>query len=566
MEIIDDKNFMPLGVGSELSADSFKVVQYSNTYLLAAPRYYTFYASYIKPLVGMYTGWIEGFHNLEYGVIPTKFLQKIGNGIKSLLFSNPVVLNSYNPDTNNIIDTKFKKKSNFDNAKVEAYDFCEAGGTGLLKLNRDGNGDLRFEAIPMDKFFIEVDGYGDIERVKCFIATYHDTISSTTEYHLCEERFFKYTTIGSVKKRFPMVHYTVYQTTTNITYDAVPTDPVRWADVPPEVRNSLKRDYGEIDIDKTDAYTMTNDSSRQYATMWQNCTLLPFDDDLGVRLIKFTRNIPSFPKMPFGMPLADFLQNELYQYEQLKFFERVEVYTARARVMMDDCNSNPNDPEERRRALDPIIFNYYENLLNGEKDGKPLPIQPELRADEIKTQKQNILNDTAAALGLSSTTIASWLSDGTTQKSATEIKAGRSNTETFIKDKIGIISQPLQDLIDIYFHYYGVEAPEMRIMPVSQEIQAEEIQQYAELYDGGKVTARMLAEKILGTNSYRETKDLEEFIISHSNKAQMPMSGGLPQKSGAAENPKPTTQNTNATLNKTAQGGLANGTDKINVG
>ena len=84
MEIIDDKNFMPLGVGSELSADSFKVVQYSNTYLLAAPRYYTFYASYIKPLVGMYTGWIDGFHNLEYGVIPTKFLQKIAIDLKRL--------------------------------------------------------------------------------------------------------------------------------------------------------------------------------------------------------------------------------------------------------------------------------------------------------------------------------------------------------------------------------------------------------------------------------------------------------------------------------------------------
>ena len=171
------------------------------------------------------------------------------------------------------------------------------------------------------------------------------------------------------------------------------------------------------------------------------------------------------------------------------------------------------------------------------------------------------MNDTAAALGLSSTTIASWLSDGTTQKSATEIKAGRSNTETFIKDKIGIISQPLQDLIDIYFHYYGVEAPEMRIMPVSQEIQAEEIQQYAELYDGGKVTARMLAEKILGTNSYRETKDLEEFIISHSNKAQMPMNGGLPQLSGAVENPSTTNQPTNAMLNKPAQGGQNNGTN-----
>lgn len=101
----------------------------------------------------------------------------------------------------------------------------------------------------------------------------------------------------------------------------------------------------------------------------------------------------------------------------------------------------------------------------------------------------------------------------------------------------------------------------MRIMPVSQEIQAEEIQQYAALYDGGKVTARMLAEKILGTNSYRETKDLEEFITTHSNKAQMPMNGGLPQLSGAVENPSTTNQPTNATLNKPAQGGQNNGTN-----
>lgn len=104
----------------------------------------------------------------------------------------------------------------------------------------------------------------------------------------------------------------------------------------------------------------------------------------------------------------------------------------------------------------------------------------------------------------------------------------------------------------------------MRIMPVSQEIQAEEIRQYAELYDGGKVTARMLAEKILGTNSYRETKDLEEFIISHSNKAQTQMNGGLPQDSGVVENPNPTIQDANATLNKTAQGGQTNGANQIN--
>lgn len=538
MEFIDDKNFMPLGVGGELTPESYNVVQYSNTYLLCAPRYYTFYASYIKPMVGMYTGWINGFHNIEYGIIPTKFLQKIGNGIINLLFANPMVLNSRNPDTNRLIDTKYTKKSAFDYAKKEAYGFALAGGTGLLKLNRDGQNDLRFEAIPMDKFFVEVDGYGDIERVKSFITTYCDTINASVEYHLCEERFFKYAWIGTQRKRFPMVHYMVYQTSTNITYDQIPRAPVAWGDVPIEIRKMIERDYGDVHIDKMDGYTMNYDTSRRYNGMWDNCTLLPFDDDLGCRLIKFTDNIPSFPKLPFGMPLADFLQNEFFQYEQLKFFERIEVYVARARVMMDDCNSNANDPETRRRALDPVIFNYYENLLTGEKDGKPFPIQPDFRATDIKTQKQNILNDTAFALGLSATTVASWLSDGMTQKTATEINAAGRQTETFAKNKINIITRPLQDLIDMYFHYYGVEAPEMRIMPEAQELSADAINQYAALYDGGKVTARMLAEKILGTNSFRETDELEEYIETHSKQTQMPERGGLTQN--------PTAPRTNA--------------------
>ena len=564
MEILDDKNFMPFGVGSELTPETFRVVQYSNTYLLCAPRYYTFYASYIKPLYGMYTGWIEGFHNIEYGVIPTKFLQKIGNGIVNTLFANPVVLNTYNPKTNRFIDTVYKKKSNFNAAVKESYCFCEAGGTGLLKINRDGKGDLRFEAIPMDKFFIEVDGYGDIERVKSFISTYHDTIRATTEYHLCEERFFRYDKI--TKKRYPMVHYMVYQTSTNITYDNVPSFGISWAEIPKEIRDMLQRDYGDIDIDSIDGDTLVNDRGRQHVGMYDKCKLLPFDDDLGVRLIKFTNNIPSFPKLPFGMPIADFLQNELYQYEQLKFFERLDVYAARARVMMDDNNSNPNDPEARRRALDPIIFNYYQTPLSGDKDGKPTFIQPELRAEEIKQQKQNILNDAAFSLGLSSSTLASWLSDGTTQKTATEIEYERRKTESFIKDKIDIISTPLQELIDVYFHYYGLEAPELKILPEPQTSHSEEIQVYSQLYDGGKIPPKLLAEKILGTNSFKEIKELETYIEQskqQSKQAQMQGQDKLPNNVGEAESPSKSVPAANVSLNNPKGGSTNNGIHKI---
>lgn len=523
MDEIQAQYMAPLSVGSELTAESFRLAQYDNTYMLASPRYYQFYASYVRPRILMYNGWIEGFHNIEYGVLPSLFLQKIGGGIVNTLFSKPIVLNTQNAETGAVIASKPFKKAKLSASIKEAYSYALAGGTGLIKLNKDGENALRFETVPMDRFFVETDAYGDVERVKCYVATYHDTISATQEYYLCEERFFRY----AAGKRFPMGHYTFYKTSSNIAHEVtpVPSDAIEWKDIPYDVRKMIQRDYGDIQIDVAGCEKLAERfanarSDGERGTVYARCKLLPFDDDLGVRLIKFTNNIPAFPKLPFGQPLADLLMNESYAYDQLKFFERLEVYGTRFRVMVDEGQSNPNDPDSRKHALDPMVFTFYDNTMGETKDGKPLPIQPALRAEDIKTQKQNILNDTAFALNLSSSTIAAWLSDGTTQKTATEIEYERTKTDSFINDKIEIIREPLQELVDLYFHFYGVTAPELNIMPESQASRSDNIRLYSELYDKGQATAKMLAEKILGTCSAKEVGELAAYIDTQSAQVQ----------------------------------------------
>lgn len=344
---------IPFSLGNELTSESFDLTQNDNTYLLAAPRYFQFYSSYIRPRIAMYRGWVTGFHNKEYGIIPTLFLQKIGTGIVSTIFGKPMILNAKDELANSISQKEYKK-SNFNAAAKEAYGFALDGGTSLLKWNKDGKNQLRAEALPMDKFFTSVDAYGDIEAVKSFIATYHDTISASTEYYLCEERFFKYAVVGGKTERYPMVHYLFYKTSTNAANENTPqpTDAIKWGDIPYEIRKMIQRDYGDIIID----YASYGDIKD-----YERCKLLPFNDDLGCRLIKFTRNIPAFPKLPFGQPIADLLMNESYQYDQLKFFERLEVYIARARIMIDKKYGNPNDPD----AMDTKI----ETLKNEKKNG-----------------------------------------------------------------------------------------------------------------------------------------------------------------------------------------------------
>lgn len=518
MENTNDRYLIPFGLGSELDAASFQLTQNDNTYLLAGPRYKQFYSSYIRPRTAMFRGWIEGFHNTEHGVIPSLFLQKIATGITSTIFGKPLILNSEDAQTNQVTQNQYKK-SNFGFAAKEAFGFGMDGGTGLLKWNRDGKNQLRAEALPMDKFFIEVDSYGDIERVKSFIATYHDTISATQEFHLCEERFFKYASVGSERKRFPFVHYLFYKTSTNATYEntPTPTEAIRWSDIPYDVRVMIQRDYGDIYIDGYDAEDL---AKLKQDNKYDRCKLLPFDDDLGCRLIKFTRNIPAFPKLPFGQPIADLLMNESYAYDQLKFFERLEVYIARGRILLDKRYVNPNDPDAEKTALDKMVFTYLETMAGESDNAKPEGMQLELRAEAICQQKQNILNDTAFALNLSSSTIAAWLSDGQTQKTATEIEYERTKTTAFINDKIEIIQQPLQEMIDIFYHYYGTTSPELNIMPENQTVRSEMIKLYKELYADKVITAEMLAKEILGTCSIKEVNDLVEFIESEDLKKE----------------------------------------------
>ena len=80
-------NLIPFYLGSELTTESFRLWHGDFIYRLAAPRYQQFYQNYIRPRIGMYRGWITGYHNAEYGVIPSLFLQKIGTVIVSIFIA-----------------------------------------------------------------------------------------------------------------------------------------------------------------------------------------------------------------------------------------------------------------------------------------------------------------------------------------------------------------------------------------------------------------------------------------------------------------------------------------------
>lgn len=520
---LDGAFFPGFNVGSELSQESFNLQQNDLAYLLANQRFWQYYTGYLKPRLAMYDGWVQGFHDIEYGFIPTKMLQSLAQGIVQTIFNKPMVVNSNCPETKRIIKDKFSK-TNWDNAVKANYEFCVAGGSALLKWNKKDGDQLDVDYVRADRFFAEVDTYGKIFRVVSYINFYSDGVTENTQYGLCEERYFTTAKIAKTvngksvteDKNIPMVRYVVYKLSGSTVMDSPPkkTVPsVPWCELPEEVRVIIKHDYSTIMVD--------DEQSSKWAVP------LPFDDYLGCEIISFTRTNPSFPKLPYGQPIADLLMNECYAYDQLEHFDRFEVYAARARTLINGRQINKNDPDGKKKVLDPLLYVQYDSGLSSAQEGNaPTTVQPELRAEKSNIQLSKIMNKIAQKLNLASTTIASWLADGQSEKTASEVELSRGKTQSFINDKLSIITKPLQKMIDCFFHYYGVEAPTLAIMPEPQSPRSENIKLYSELYGKKQITPEMFAKIILDTDDVEEINKFVSWLLREEQAAQMSVAQG----------------------------------------
>ena len=180
---------------------------------------------------------------------------------------------------------------------------------------------------------------------------------------------------------------------------------------------------------------------------------LPFKDYLGCMLWTFTEDIPQIPNSIFGEPIGAILQSESLEYDQIKFFGRNEVDLARARALVPEEMWNNDDPDASRENS--LSDRFYQKISStGNDSDKITPIQFQLRAEQIRNQKEGILRDCALKLGLSASTIASFLNEGAGARTATEIVSERTKTDTWIKSTISVIRDDLDEFLNYIMRFY----------------------------------------------------------------------------------------------------------------
>lgn len=453
----------------------------NNTFYLLAPDYYiSFYTNYLKRCLAVYDGWTAN-HNIASGFVPQRMLQSVANGLNNMLFAHGIDFSGDKEDYDFAV--KWAKSTKLYKALKKGHKYAIAGGTSLLKLNRDGN-TLFATAHRIDTFFADIDAFGEVQSVKVYFDVIHNTNASGGEKHygICEERYFN-------DNGIPCVKCAIYQSSGNLQTEtqARPKNPdgnvvnVTWQSLPKEVKRQIKRHYPSILFDKEE--------------------YLPFANNLGCFLMRFTDDIPQVPNTQFGQPIGDILFTENFQYDQMKYFEKNEVDLARARAMIPAPLWNNDDPEQDR-ALDQRFFQKVSS--NGTDEDKITPIQFNLRGNDIRTTAETIYKDISFKIGVSASSIASFLNEGAGARTATEIVNERTKTDTWIKGQINLNAPEVNEMLDVVMRYYNKGKVEILFKSEDQSPFLERLKTNSDVLSAGNISPRLFVKNVYSNLTEQE--------------------------------------------------------------
>lgn len=460
---------------SNISSQTWKGINHTAFYMTANPTYITYYTMVLKRNAEWLDGYVSGFHDYAGNpVISTRLAASLAKGIGNQIVGTKIRFKG--SGTGN--DTEAIKKLNewsdaagFQGAVRQGIRLAVGLGTSLLKLNASGDGSTWCEALRLDSFWFLTDMRKNLTEVTCLIKRYANAMPNgrqadpkegTKNYYLVEHRFYKAEPVrgiagrdwfyvrdsdgnlavnkdGSLRKvyahfkRVPYVEYGVRQYNGNVTndiagYSADLQRSYSWGELPQWLRRSLAQDYGAIRIGEPSP--------------------LPFID-LGCQLLRNDEDDISAPALPFGSSILQDIQAYLMDYDLEMTYKIRDEYIGKGTILVPQSMSadmaegiGGGNPAS---ALDSIAIQKIPSV--DPMASTPTNVQFELRQDQWQFAMDNTLKKIATTLGMSPKTIASYLTDAASAKTATEIDSEDDATLAYIEIKRSIFKKPIDDFL-----------------------------------------------------------------------------------------------------------------------
>ncbi len=507
-------------------------------FALINSTYRDYYYRNVRINLQWYDGYVVGWHNIANGIFSTRIGTSIVDGVanqvmgKSIIFKTANKLESSNKCLDFISNTWSKNCDLISNLFTSAK-YTYATGTSLLKLNQSGK-DLWLEPLRNDYFYYETDFKGNIVNVDCFVKAYVNTNSSNKDeeqinYFLVENRSYQTMKKGEiityfdqkenkmVSKKFecnqsnvPSVCYKVHrfvgQATQNVNMAAMKVEKgLNWQDIPKHIQELIKNDYSTIRV---------NEPIR-----------LPFSD-LGCELVKRSRDT-SVPNINVGVSLLTNIRAYLEEYELANAFSVRDMWNGQGQVGVPKQLSIG----DINKVVAPTVFsdnkmNYQ--LFDGDPDKqKPVITQFELRVQEWAIKKDDILKKIATTIGMSPKIIASYLSDSSMQKTATQIDSDDDSVIAFVERERGNFEKPFNNLLKRVCRYYAFsDTVEVKFGTPSLISQEMLIKNTDFLYQNGYIDLRDALSRMNPDATENQLDDLER----KARKRQEEMSMSQPKE------------------------------------
>jgi transcriptional regulator with XRE-family HTH domain len=435
----------------------FQWVNNQDFYSLVPSIYHPFYNNWVRTWLYWYDGYVPWIHGGAQGILSTGIGTMIVNRVSDSVFGgNLMFSNSRKPkirvkkeDSKDVgaaldfITNNWTKQTDFRTRIKRAIRYAFAGGFSLLKLNNSA-GELWLDSLRADRFFVDLDGRGKLRKVVSIASVYEratpNKSGNTLRYVLCEER--RYERIGFLGQEIPVVEYKSYETTAPINYFSITDNCMRWEDLTKEVRQAFKREYeGEINVPKA-----------------LNCF-----EDLGCYLVRGSEDVSNVPQIGLGESLLANIMTYLYEYDFYNTCFNTDMYLARGRVLVPKGMRSPQSIAKangvmaqygtgQNVGLDSFLYTKVDSTNPDAQ--KPEAIQFELRATEWKEARNLLLESIATSIGISVSTLASYLNDGS-NRTAREVSAEESATTLFVENARRRFEVPINELLKTVLRFYG---------------------------------------------------------------------------------------------------------------
>lgn len=413
--------------------------------MLPAP-YYSFYNNWVKMWLYWYDGYVPFVHGGSNGLLSTSIGTTIVNRCADQVFGGNIMFANARKPT--LIETTAEGK------KVgKALDFISnkwikdvdgkavlkrcgkdalGGGFSLLKLNMK-DGELWLDELRADRFYLDKVG-NEIRKCVSIISFFEGmTDKNDDRYVLIEERRFE--SVGMFGEEIPVVEYKMYKTSVQIQYfsGAHNDNCTRYQELPKKVKDAFKAEYGAVRLNEPKA--------------------LNGFKGLGVYLMLASDGVSSVPQASLGESILANITTYLYEYDFYNTAFNTDMYLARGRVMVPKPMQSPQAMAGAQNAgLDDFLYTKYEALNNA--DNKPEAIQFALRSTEWREARNILIESMATGIGMSVSTLASYISDGS-NRTAREVSAEESATTLFVENMRRRFETPINAMLRDVLRFYG---------------------------------------------------------------------------------------------------------------